>query len=161
MIPFQFLALALSASDICQVPSFDPDVVGGAPFCIVEEVQKVETPYFTVTISPRVLVWLHDEGRTLTVESSVHQSQISLGISVKELEPGTVPSTMQAYGCPEVEIRPREKIVCDQTEGDFVSRSYAILQGSRLISIGLSAGSLAKHELPNYEAILNSIQAAP
>jgi hypothetical protein len=157
----QFLGVALSAADICQMPSFDPDVVGGKPFCVIEEEQEVETPYFLVTISPHVLVWLYDDGRTLSIESSVHQSQISLSITVQEVEPNDAPNTMQAYGCPDVEIRSGLRALCDQSVGDFVSRSYAILKGTRLISIGLSAGSLAKQELSNYERIVNSIEPAP
>jgi hypothetical protein len=159
MILAQLLALALSASDVCETPSFDPDVVGGEPFCIVEEVQEIETPYFKLTVSPRVLVWLYDEGRTLTIESSVHQSRISLGISVTDLEPEAVPTTMRAHGCPDVELRAGVKTLCDRTDGDYVSRTYAILKGARLIVIGLSASPLAKEELANYESILNSIES--
>lgn len=159
MIFAHFLGLALSATDICQTPSFDPDSDGGAPFCVVESETIVETPYYVVTIFPRVLVWLYDDGRTLSIESSVHQSQISLSITVAEIKPDEMPASMQMYGCPDVMIQPGTKVICDRTTGEYVDRTYVILNGSNLILIGLSAAPLAKPELSNYEAIINSIAA--
>src|SRR5688500_18796542 len=107
MLIAQIFGLAVSINDICPRPVYE--VAGGDGFCIIEEEQLIETPYFVVTISPRVLVWLDDNGRTLVIESSVRQSQISIGITVNELDPGHIPETMQAAGCPDVKILPRVK----------------------------------------------------
>lgn len=161
MLQLLAMGLALSASDICAVPIFDSEAEGGQPFCLIEEAQEVETPYFVVKVLPRVLVWLHDDGRTLSIESSIHQSPISLSIAAKELPSGEIPETMRAYGCPDIKISPGVRVLCDKTDGEYVFRSYAILDGAKLISIELSAGPLAKHELASYEAIVNSIATAP
>lgn len=148
-------AAVLSTADLCEAP-FEGGV-GEPSFCVLTETQRVETPYFAITVTSGLLVGLDSEGRRIQIQGSLWQSHI--GMTLLAIEPAHQAQATEYLGnlCAGHTPSAEAPIVCDQSNREIISRIYAYRNGGNLVIVTLELSSLAIEYLSQFDGMVKSI----